>query len=716
MVDQSQEEGNQAEPRVRLLRNEDNTADGIVDDLLGAGPPTTPGAGYGNGHFHWLYLRRPADPHRPVQNDPTAADYNPFVVVDSMRFAYVESGGTGQMVNGQPQTVQGAQEIYSYQRFQPYRGGHAVPNRSDGLSATYSPANAYGYSEQIEATRDDDPDDPEEWYGLFEPTLPPDANNRVTRNIRHTLGEGSDRDPDPNDIGEDDDDWDGFVFFDRDFQSVAELLMVPVNPPGLFTKHFVEKQPEVSPNIPQSPGGMPPDIWIPPAPHANADGTFPYKAPPPTEPAVDEETGDDLPDDEPHSYPYLSDNFFYSGEGQDTADNATTATPPGTGPVAGGHTGAGWHRMLGFFEVPSSAVGAIGPLAKGVNRDWYREDVRPGQINLNLIVDEEVFFGLVDDPRMYYSNFNAPIQPPDLEVVTQADPATGNPTATVDLDTSRGFFYNDPAATPPGVPAPPATDFGANNGFMKPAFRDFLFNRHGNSGFLFGSLPPPVSPPAPVGTVYTERPFHDITYPDIFYTLFRPAATQENGTYVFPDDPADATDDPVGIKPYRDPTTTPLQPPAIHPRRLFEVPSQAFLAGPTAELNLFDQIAVTTPMPGPGPRYYLGNNGNNDFRRHPYFRTQLLQKLMNLSTVRTHQYAVWVTVGYFEVVQEGDPAKAVYNPDLAVDKLGREIGRDEGTAVRHRSFFILDRTRATGFSPANPVDFRDVVRYRRRIE
>jgi hypothetical protein len=89
---------------------------------------------------------------------------------------------------------------------------------------------------------------------------------------------------------------------------------------------------------------------------------------------------------------------------------------------------------------------------------------------------------------------------------------------------------------------------------------------------------------------------------------------------------------------------------------------------------------------------------------------------VNLSTVRTHQYAVWVNVGYFEVVQEGDPAKAVYNPDLAVDKLGREIGRDEGTAVRHRSFFILDRTRATGFSPANPVDFRDVVRYRRRIE
>ena len=27
----------------------------------------------------------------------------------------------------------------------------------------------------------------------------------------------------------------------------------------------------------------------------------------------------------------------------------------------------------------------------------------------------------------------------------------------------------------------------------------------------------------------------------------------------------------------------------------------------------------------------------------------MLQKVMNLTTVRTHQYAVWMTVGFFEV-------------------------------------------------------------------
>jgi hypothetical protein len=36
--------------------------------------------------------------------------------------------------------------------------------------------------------------------------------------------------------------------------------------------------------------------------------------------------------------------------------------------------------------------------------------------------------------------------------------------------------------------------------------------------------------------------------------------------------------------------------------------------------------------------------------------------------------------------------------------------------VRYRGFFLLDRTRATGFSPANPGDFRDLIVHRRRIE
>ena len=35
--------------------------------------------------------------------------------------------------------------------------------------------------------------------------------------------------------------------------------------------------------------------------------------------------------------------------------------------------------------------------------------------------------------------------------------------------------------------------------------------------------------------------------------------------------------------------------------------------------------------------------------RNPYFRYQAIQRLGNLTTTRSNVYAVWITVGYFEV-------------------------------------------------------------------
>jgi hypothetical protein len=100
----------------------------------------------------------------------------------------------------------------------------------------------------------------------------------------------------------------------------------------------------------------------------------------------------------------------------------------------------------------------------------------------------------------------------------------------------------------------------------------------------------------------------------------------------------------------------------------------------------------------------------HDMRRHPYYRTELLQKVTNLTTPRTHQYAVWVTVGLFEVVRPGDRAQFI------PDELGPELGAATGANVRYRAFFVLDRTRATGFNPLRPGDYRDVIVYSRRIE
>ena len=175
---------------------------------------------------------------------------------------------------------------------------------------------------------------------------------------------------------------------------------------------------------------------------------------------------------------------------------------------------------------------------------------------------------------------------------------------------------------------------------------------------------------------------------------------------------------------------TPGKVPAVPPRMLFQIPdiptttppnsdpaeevgpktipnSHVFLANQNA--SLFD------------PTQGLGSSAGGDHREHPYFRTEMLSKVMNLSTVRTHQYAVWLTVGFFEVVKPGNPQiAAVLDPNTGIslgqDQLGRELDADIGKSVRFRAYFLLDRTKATGFNPYDPEDFRALVTFRRRIE
>jgi hypothetical protein len=95
----------------------------------------------------------------------------------------------------------------------------------------------------------------------------------------------------------------------------------------------------------------------------------------------------------------------------------------------------------------------------------------------------------------------------------------------------------------------------------------------------------------------------------------------------------------------------------------------------------------------------------------------MLQRVMNLTTVRTHQYAVWITVGFFRVVRQGDPSLAYTGtPALAYDTLGPEVGLPGGKRTRYRAFFIVDRTKVAGFNPAIPGNYLDAVAYRQIIQ
>jgi hypothetical protein len=63
---------------------------------------------------------------------------------------------------------------------------------------------------------------------------------------------------------------------------------------------------------------------------------------------------------------------------------------------------------------------------------------------------------------------------------------------------------------------------------------------------------------------------------------------------------------------------------------------------------------------------------------HPYVRQSLLNKIYANMSLRSNVFAVWVTVGFFEVNDQG--------------LLGTEIGRSEGHHRRHRMFAIVDRS------------------------
>ena len=118
-------------------------------------PPNIPPIAVGRAdEYYWICLRRPANPFAPPQADISLVDangqlYNPMVVVDAMRFPYTEGGVTA----GPPTVSHRHQAIFSSQRCQPFRGGHAVrlPNDTSNAAAPlYTP---YGYSEQMAVPR-----------------------------------------------------------------------------------------------------------------------------------------------------------------------------------------------------------------------------------------------------------------------------------------------------------------------------------------------------------------------------------------------------------------------------------------------------------------------------------------------------------------------------------------------------------------------------------
>jgi hypothetical protein len=96
---------------------------------------------------------------------------------------------------------------------------------------------------------------------------------------------------------------------------------------------------------------------------------------------------------------------------------------------------------------------------------------------------------------------------------------------------------------------------------------------------------------------------------------------------------------------------------------------------------------------------------------HPGFRYQGISRLANTTTNQANAFAVWITIGKFEVNYVG-PSQAL--PDGYT--LGTELGFDNGTQVRHRSFFIIDRTAPVTYEAGKNHNSANCILLRRFLE
>jgi hypothetical protein len=108
-----------------------------------------------------------------------------------------------------------------------------------------------------------------------------------------------------------------------------------------------------------------------------------------------------------------------------------------------------------------------------------------------------------------------------------------------------------------------------------------------------------------------------------------------------------------------------------------------------------------------------------DRKRNPYFRYQGLARLSNLVSNNSNVFAVWITLGYFEVEPNPPTQLNLTGVDQAHPDgfcLGPELGTDSGQIKRHRAFYIIDRSIPVAFEPGENHNVDRAVLLRRFIE
>ncbi len=371
-------------------------------------------------------------------------------------------------------------------------------------------------------------------------------------------------------------------------------------------------------------------------------------------------------------------NLFYD----DIVD--TSSVPTGTNPptppafpnaVLSSIQSSHLYRLLDFVEVPSPFSGA---------ERWYQ----PAS-----------FLGSA--PGNFQPLYSAIYQPPFNKLSRFRDPGK------INLNTIFDFVDADLSNPPLGSMGQPECMWDALVGQF-PGMRridgflnKLILSRQGDGGS-----------PYVMNASYPTRfasPFRSADSADLMPNV--PSGSFAVGTSMRAAFPASAT----LLRP--DPSVAPPQP-------LFQINRDNAQFAQWFDVN---NNTATSPNYLPGRLNMPGTIGlpanAHDINRNPYFRYQALQKIGNSVTTNSNCFAIWITIGYFEVEenfvtpagsQTGSVIYDAAHPDGF--RLGQEIGIDTGEVTRHRGFYIVDRSIPVGFVPGSRLNTDDCILVRRLIE
>lgn len=123
---------------------------------------------------------------------------------------------------------------------------------------------------------------------------------------------------------------------------------------------------------------------------------------------------------------------------------------------------------------------------------------------------------------------------------------------------------------------------------------------------------------------------------------------------------------------------------------------------------LSTRLKLQMAEPKSGGRFACSrlNHSYADPKRNPAFFYREIIRLSNLATARSNCFAVWMTIGFFKIEK---------NEALESTALGAEYGLDSGDVVRHKAFFIIDRSIPVGYRPGVRLNSDDATLHRRFI-